>query len=69
MSMGIDRIPDVITRRHPLVINRDHPAKVKLLFDTPEVWSVGQTVVSVSWKEFVSDRDTLIIHEQSHLYD
>lgn len=69
MSRSIDRIPDVITRRHPLVSNRDHPAKVKLFFDTPEVWSVGQTVVSVSWKEFVSDRNALIIHEQSHLYD
>ena len=69
MSRGIDRVPDVVACRHPFVGNGDHPTKVKLFFDAPEVWPVGQTVIGISGKEFISNGDSPVIHEKPHLYD
>ena len=69
MSGRVDRVPDVITCCHSFVSNGNDSAKIKLLFDASKVRSVGQTVIGISGKKLISNRNSLIIHEKSHLHN
>ena len=69
MSGRVDCVPDVIACCHSFVSNGDDPAEVKLLFNTSEVWPVGQAVIGIPGEKLISDRNSLIIHEKSHLHN
>ena len=69
MSRCINGIPDVITGSHSFVSDRNHPAKVELLFDFSKVWTVSKTIICIACKEFISDRYSIVVHKQSHLHD
>ena len=69
MRWGIDGIPDVVPGGHSLISDRNDPAKAKLLFYTSEVRAVGQAVIGISREKFIGNREALIVHKQSHLYD
>lgn len=69
MSRCINGIPNVITDSHSFVSDRDHSAKVELLFDSSEIWAVSKTIIGIARKEFISYRYSIVVHKQPHLHD
>lgn len=46
-SWSVDGVPNVVTRNHTFISNRNDPTKIDLLFDATEVWSISKVAINI----------------------